>query len=134
MTKSELKEMIRECLHEELSKTILKESADSSFYVTYEDTYYEGIDLCYVARSDAASRAHWETDIDDFQEAGQSEEFGLFRAFIDVDEADVEVFERIANKEFTIGQRSDWIAACDLLSTYIDAGKVKVIDEEGTIK
>jgi hypothetical protein len=117
-----------------LSEAVISEAGDNRFYVTYEDAYYEGIDLCFVSRDKAKSEAHWETDIEDFNDAGQSEEFALLRAVIEVDKADVAVFDRISDKEWSADQRTDWEAARDLLETYIDADLVKVIDEEGTIK
>ena len=134
ITKSELKEMIREALREELSNKSLCESVDNLFYVTYEDAYYDGIELCFVSRNNTASEAHWKADIDDFYNAGQNEEFALCRTAIKVDDIDIGVLDRIADKEWDANFRSRWVAANDAIIKYVTTGRVKILDEVGTPK
>jgi hypothetical protein len=50
-----------------------------------------------------------------------------------VDEADIAIFEKVADMEFSFDQRSDWENASSVLDGYLqdlDVDRVEFIDEE----
>ena len=69
ITKSELKEMIREALREELqcSANLREAVSDSTFYITYQESYGDSFTSYFISDSDMKSQKHWQKDMHHFE-------------------------------------------------------------------
>jgi hypothetical protein len=111
-------------------------NVNNVFYLTFTNSYYT-TDICFVSRDAKTSEAHWKKDVINFLSESEFEAYlsdtTLCRAVVNVDEADIAIFEKVADMEFSFDQRSDWKNASSVLDGYLqdlDVDRVKFIDEE----
>lgn len=121
MKKSELRQMIREVLKEELSNS-------KHFYITYQDSYGDSFTSYFVSDNNSISLNHWQKDLQHFDELYTDDNTCLVRAKIELSGEEANIFNAILNKEFNIRDKAAWVTADQLLNKLVKANMLQELD------
>ena len=131
ITKSELKEMIREALREELTqkKPLNEASSDWVFvYVTYQGDKFELVDSIYSAtKNKDAAESKWDRNVKAFHRTGPDSITKLFQAEVECMKDEAAILLKGAKSTSTTSERH---AAEELLAELIDDGFAEELDVE----
>ena len=130
MKKSELRQMIREVLKEELQHTgHLRESiSEGIFYITYQDSYGDSFTSYFISDSDIKSQKHWQKDMRHFESLDPDDKTSLVRAEVSLTGEEANIFNAVINKDYNITDNTAWIEADKLLNKLVRANALNELD------